>query len=516
MESKTAGFLCGRGNLVKCSAVLFSFGLALILWASGCAHGAEGGSRNNTTTADATIFDIGSHKQLFIDQRYIAKSENVHLRANPADKLGLILDEQDQPFDIDHISRVIEDNGKIKMYLGADSVYVIESDDGIHFRRTGVTIPGGIFTTIFVDPHDTPERRYKVFWIQGFGKEQLDTDGIYAGYSADGVNFTPVGRVMPFINDNPTNVYWDERIGKYVIYTRAFEGPSENQRRIGRIETDDVLKPWPYNGSAADPPDRITPEHIQVVLQADEQDDSWSDIYYNSAFIYPWAQDVYLMFTAQFRHYSPRRQPFIRPRVPGQWEDFGQLEVQLAISRDGIAWDRPSREPYFPTGLADEWDRWFAVMGPGMVRRGNYLYQYYYSSGRTHDSVIVRPEYDHSALRMGGLGVVRQRLDGFVSADVDYLGGWLETPPLTFSGKHLRLNIDTGAMGTAFVELRDEAGKPIEGFTLNDCEETGGNYIDQKVYWKGNGDVSSLAGKPVRLYFKMKRAKLYAFQFTDE
>ncbi|RYD26726.1 MAG: hypothetical protein EOP86_25520, partial [Verrucomicrobiaceae bacterium] len=76
-------------------------------------------------------------------------------------------------------------------------------------------------------------------------------------------------------------------------------------------------------------------------------------------------------------------------------------------------------------------------------------------------------------------------------------------------------NIDTGATGTAFVELRDAEGKSIPGFTLADCEEIGGNFIDQRVYWKGKTDVSSLAGRPVRLYFKLTRAKLYAFQFLS-
>jgi hypothetical protein len=32
----------------------------------------------------------------------------------------------------------------------------------------------------------------------------------------------------------------------------------------------------------------------------------------------------------------------------------------------------------------------------------------------------------------------------------------------------------------------------------------------------GRTDVPALAGKPVQLYFKLKRAKLYAFQFTRE
>lgn len=192
------------------------------------------------------------------------------------------------------------------------------------------------------------------------------------------------------------------------------------------------------------------------------------------------------------------------------------LEVQLAVSRDGIQWERPTREPYFPTGLADEWDRWYAVMGPGIVRRGNYLYQYYNSSGRLHDSVVLRPEYDDAAKQLGGVGIVRQRLDGFVSADADFRGGYLRTPPMTFRGNALRLNIDTGSMGTAFVEIQDEAGNPLPGFAMADCEEIGGNFIDQRVYWKGQDDVSSLAGKPVRLRFNLKRAKLYAFQFSSE
>ena len=87
---------------------------------------------------------------------------------------------------------------------------------------------------------------------------------------------------------------------------------------------------------------------------------------------------------------------------------------------------------------------------------------------------------------------------------------------MIFKGSQLRLNIDTGAMGVAFVELRNADGKPIPGYTLADCEEIGGNFIDQRVYWKGKTDVSPLAGRPIRLYFKLARAKLYGFQFFME
>jgi hypothetical protein len=111
---------------------------------------------------------------------------------------------------------------------------------------------------------------------------------------------------------------------------------------------------------------------------------------------------------------------------------------------------------------------------------------------------------------------VKQRLDGFVSADADHRGGTLHTPAIVFRGKSLRLNIDTGSMGTAFVEIQDTEGRPIPGFSLTDCEEIGGNFIDQRVYWKGKSDVSKLAGQPVRLRIQLKRAKLYAFQFSQD
>ena len=458
--------------------------------------------------------DVGDRKQLFIDEKFIAERDRVELRMNPPQKLGPLKDETGGPIR-GHIARVL-DGEKVRLYLGHEDVQLLESADGLTFRRTGVKLPGGQFPTIFLDPHESdPAKRYKLFHLEFAEPFDPAKHGVFASYSADGVTFTKVGRVLPFFTDNPTVVHWDGRIKKYVIYTRAFDYGSENQRRIGRIETDDPLKPWPYTKTAKD---RTFPsiDNLPVVYSADKEEPH-SDVYYNAAQPYPWADDAYLMFPSHFRHFAPDRHKFIVPPVKGRWEDFGMLEVQLAVGRDGVKWTRPSRgEAYIPTGLADEWDRWYAVGGPGLVRRGNYIYQYYYSSGRLHDSAILRSEYDKLAKQEGGVGVVKQRLDGFVSADAGHKGGWLTTPPLVFKGSKLRLNIDTGAFGTAFVELRDADGKPIPGFALADCEEIGGNFIDQAVYWKGKPDVSALAGESVRVHIKLTRAKLYAFQFTKD
>lgn len=469
---------------------------------------------------DAAPLDVAGRKQLFIDHRFLAEQQGLTLRSHAPQKLGLVRDEQGQPLQ-GHVSRVLDEgHGKVRMYLGAEHVEVLESDDGLHFRRTGTQLPGGTFPTIFLDPHDPdPARRYKLFHLEFATPFDPARHGVFASTSADGIHFTRVGQVLPFFTDNPPLVHWDERIGKYVIYTRALSYDSENQRRVGRIVTDDPLQPWPYRRTDRDrEPNRIflSTENVDVVYQADAEDDPHSDVYYNATFLYPWAADVYLMFPTHFRHFSPGRNPYVRPRVPGQWEDFGMLEPQLAVSRDGIAWTRPGREPYVTPGLPDEWDRWYAVMAPGLVRRGSSLDQYYYSSGRLHDSANLRPEYADTAPQLGGVGLVRQRLDGFVSADADHRGGWLTTPLLTFQGSRLRLNIDTGAMGTAHVELRDADGRPIPGHTLADGEEIGGNFVDQMVYWKGNADVAALAGRSVRIHVRMRSARLYAFQFTAD
>jgi len=79
----------------------------------------------------------------------------------------------------------------------------------------------------------------------------------------------------------------------------------------------------------------------------------------------------------------------------------------------------------------------------------------------------------------------------------------------------LELNINTSAAGSAKVELRDAANRPIEGYTFEDADTIMVNDVRHVVTWKGESDIKELVGKPVRLHIEMRSAKLYAFQFTD-
>ena len=73
------------------------------------------------------------------------------------------------------------------------------------------------------------------------------------------------------------------------------------------------------------------------------------------------------------------------------------------------------------------------------------------------------------------------RIDGFVSAQAPLSGGELVTKPLVFAGSTLVVNFATSAAGSLRVEIQTDDGKPIEGFTLEDCPEIYGDQIEHAV-----------------------------------
>jgi len=106
------------------------------------------------------------------------------------------------------------------------------------------------------------------------------------------------------------------------------------------------------------------------------------------------------------------------------------------------------------------------------------------------------------------------RRDGFVSLRAGKKGGEFTTPGLRFRGDQLVLNIDTSASGEALVELLDEHGQPIPGYTMADCDVIhSANQISHVVNWNGASDLTKLAGKTVRLRIRLVDTDLYAFQF---
>lgn len=63
------------------------------------------------------------------------------------------------------------------------------------------------------------------------------------------------------------------------------------------------------------------------------------------------------------------------------------------------------------------------------------------------------------------------------------------------------------------MEIQSVDGKPISGFSADECDPINGDYISKDVTWHGSSDISSLIGRGVKLRFIMRDAKLFAFQF---
>jgi hypothetical protein len=106
------------------------------------------------------------------------------------------------------------------------------------------------------------------------------------------------------------------------------------------------------------------------------------------------------------------------------------------------------------------------------------------------------------------------RTDGFVSLHAAADPAEMVTRPLRFSGNKLAINYATSAAGSLRVEIQDEAGHPLPGFALADCNRLSGDAIEQAVSWAKESDVSSLAGKSVRLRFELQDTDVFSLQFA--
>ena len=89
----------------------------------------------------------------------------------------------------------------------------------------------------------------------------------------------------------------------------------------------------------------------------------------------------------------------------------------------------------------------------------------------------------------------------------------MTTRLIRFAGSRLILNYSTSAAGSVRVEIQDESGRPIPGYSLQDSRELYGDSVNGDVSWKGTSDLSSLSGRLVRLRFLLKDADLYALRF---
>jgi hypothetical protein len=185
-------------------------------------------------------------------------------------------------------------------------------------------------------------------------------------------------------------------------------------------------------------------------------------------------------------------------------------DLNIAYSRDGFHWDRPDRTPFLAcTRKEGDWENGYLHSGVGVLCVvGDKLYFYY--SGWSG----IGPK-GPSTYAGGATGVAMLRRDGFASMNADEQGGTLTTRPLTFTGKHLFVNVDA-PQGELKAEVLDEQGQVIAPFSAENCVAFTGDSTRQPLHWKGAEDLSQLAGQKVRFRFTLRRGQLYAFWVSPD
>ncbi len=198
-------------------------------------------------------------------------------------------------------------------------------------------------------------------------------------------------------------------------------------------------------------------------------------------------------------------------------------DLHFAYSRDGWTFDRPDRTAAIPASRwgSGKWDTgYLSPMGGICVIRGDRLWFYYTAMrGDATETTPYSSDPEIGWRRNGmhfnaSIGVATLRRDGFAGMVADG-NGEVVTKPVRFSGGHLFVNAEC-RFGALAAEVLDDAGRTIAGFGASDCMAL--ERMDSTkagMRWRG-GDLSSLAGQPVRFRFKMHCCTLYSFWVSKD
>lgn len=491
----------------------------------------------NMKTPDSGVVDIGSQRQLFVDnflEERLTGGAELRLHHPVIQEIALLCN---KPWEgsFSNYNSIFKDGNIYRMYYrgwgrGPNGEVThpmvwcyAESKDGIHWKKPNL----GLFefngskqnnivlasrdfgnfhfiladnVTVFKDqnPNVPSDALYKAL-VDSRPSKDMSTWTLYAFKSSDGIHWSPMIE-SPILTDgtfdSQNTAFWDSARKEYRIYWRFFD---KNKIRAIRTATSKDFIHW---------------ENEAKVTYTDTMT---QQLYTNGVIPYYRAPQIYIGF-------------------PARYIDRGWSSSMYALPELKQRKMRGNTQPRFSTALTGsifmssrngvKFKRWNeAFLRPGIERDGTWSYSQQYigwSILETKSALEGAPNelslYANESLWTGTSSALRRytlRLDGFVSVNAPMDGGGFTTRPFKFKGKQLSLNFSTSAYGTIKVEIQDVDGKPIPGFTLEDCSPVFGDTIDRRVTWKSESDLSSIEGKSIRLHVEMNDADLYSFHFHN-
>ena len=462
---------------------------------------------------EAAAVDIGSRLEPFVDRYLLAGTRGAEPRLGTPVDAGTAI-ELNRPWEGAFCGyfTAIQDGGLYRMYYrgepsaGKDGnpdevTCYAESRDGAHWERpelglyevAGSRKNNVVLTRLAPFSHnfspllDTrpgvrAEERYKA--LAG-----VHQSGLYAFASADGVHWRKWREepVLPspkeFVFDSQNLAFWSESEQRYVCFFRSWKKVGGvNYRWISRTTSEDFLHWAPREEMSFG---GAPPQHL----------------YTNQTSPYPRAPHVYVGICARL---FPGRQVLSEEQAravhvdPGYFRDCS--DAVLITSRGGTRYDRTFLEAFLRPGLGLE--NW--------VSRSNYPALNLVQTGAGEMSFYANRNYGQPTSH---LQRYKLRLDGLASIHAPAAGGEAWTRPVRFAGSRLVVNFATSAGGGVRVELQEESGRPVPGYSLAEADELIGDEIERTVTWKGRSDVGALKAMGVRVRFVMQDSDLYSMRF---
>ncbi|MCA9041260.1 MAG: hypothetical protein KDA65_12980 [Planctomycetaceae bacterium] len=473
--------------------------------------------------------DIGDRRELFVDHALTEKtSGEIELRLHHpiAQEVAITFD---QPWEgnTSGYPTVIKDGDLFRMYYcghrfianpnnpplrmeHSEVTCYAESQDGIHWTKPNLNLfkwagheennivwLGGAENhnfSPFIDtnPNADPQARYKA--VGG----TVTSKGIYSFQSADGIHWSKLS-TKPIITQGPfdshNTCFWDSVHNRYCIYIRYVA----RGLRLVMVSFSDDFETW------------TEPVELEYPDSPPQQ------MYTNHVLPYHRAPHILMGFPTRYVARERTKQVETIPPTKLR-EDFLNLYERVGTdltdslfmtSRDGRVFDR--------------WDE--AFLRPGPQQEGRWIYGDNYQTYGLWETTSRLPGGETELSMQFSEGYWREkehrlrrytlRLDGFVSLHTGFAGGELVTKPVLFKGNSLEVNYATSAAGSLRVELQEEDGTPIPGFTVDECPELYGDSTAQVVTRNSEGDLSTLADKPVRLRFILSDGDLYSYRFYE-
>jgi len=387
--------------------------------------------------------------------------------------------------------------GLIEMDGSRDNNYVM----GAHYHDetgmdlTGATGPEG-FCVLDAEQQPVPDARSRYTCLY-LASPSDRWGGLCLAHSEDGLRWTgyPENPILPGWPDTQAVLFFDRRIGRYVLYTRptAHAGVEAHaNRKMARAESEDLIH-WSVPEVVLD-----TDEGDAPALEAFEEDGRpprgrkrqfygltpfpYGDLYIGLAWVYD---------------------------VPA-----GAIWVELVHSPDGVRWQREAaRVPYIGDGIPEGLKgRMVVVMAGPPIVVGDELWLYASVTDRKHGAPMTEKSFED--LRIVLLSVPRDR---WVSYDAGEHEGELLSRPFRWDGGRLFLNAVIQEGGHITVGFCDE-----DGYALRELG------LDEQVPLTGPADglmLSVLGGPgpktalkmptrgPVRLRIRMRRARLFGWSY---